>query len=60
MTNTHNIIHAGNRYEAFDEYGNFVCSGDTWNECYNELIDILVSEARAELRMENIRKAVII
>lgn len=58
MTNTHNIIHAGAHYEAIDEYGNFVCSGDTWDECYDELVDILVSEARAKLHMENIRGAV--
>ena len=33
-------------------------SGDTWDECYNDLVDMLVAEARAENCMENIRERV--
>ena len=45
-------------YEAYDSNGNFVLSGDTWGECYNDLVDTLVEEARAENCMENIREQV--
>lgn len=60
LTNTHRIIHINGHYEAYDDNGNFVCSGDTWNECYNDLIDMLVAEARAEMRMENIREETLV
>lgn len=58
MDNTHRIVQVRGHYEVHDSNGNFVLSGDTWGECYNDLVDMLVAEARAENRMENIREKV--
>ena len=58
MDNTHRIVQVKGHYEVHDSNGNFVLSGDTWDECYNDLVDMLVAEARAENRMENIREKV--
>ena len=60
MSGTHQIIQVKGHYEAYDEDGNFMLSGDTYEECYNDLIDMIVAEAREEIRMENIREAVAI
>ena len=57
MDNTHRIVQVKGHYEVHDSNGNFVLSGDTWDECYNDMVDMLVAEARAENRMENIREA---
>ena len=54
MDNTHRIVQVRGHYEAHDGNGNFVLSGDTWNECYNDLVDMLVAEAKTEIRAENI------
>lgn len=58
MDNTHRIVAVKGHYEVHDSNGNFVLSGDTWDECYNDLVDMLVAEARAESCMENIRERV--
>ena len=58
MSNTHKIEYVKGHYEVHDGNGKFVLSGDTWNECYNDLVDMLVEEARAGIEMENIREAV--
>lgn len=58
MDNTHRIVQVKGHYEVHDSNGNFVLSGDTWDECYNDLVDMLVAEARAGNRMENIRERV--
>ena len=58
MSNTHQIIQTKGHYEAYDECGNFVLSGDTYEECYNDLIDMIVAEVREGVCMENIREAV--
>lgn len=58
MDNTHRIVQVKGHYEVHDSNGNFVLSGDTWDECYNDLLDMLVAEARTENRMENIREKV--
>ena len=58
MSNTHKIEYVKGHYEVHDGNGNFVLSGDTWDECYNDLVAMLVAEAKAENRMENIREAV--
>ena len=58
MDNTHRIVQVKGHYEVHDSNGNFVLSGDTWDECYNDLVEMLVAEARAENRMENIREQV--
>lgn len=58
MNNTHRIVQVKGHYEVHDSNGNFVLSGDTWDECYNDLVDMLVVETRAEIRMENIREKV--
>ena len=54
MDNTHRIVQVRGHYEVHDNNGNFVLSGDTWDECYNDLVDMLVADAR----MENIREQV--
>lgn len=58
MDNTHRIVQIRGHYEVHDSNGIFVLSGDTWDECYNDLVDMLVAEARAENRMGNIREQV--
>lgn len=58
MDNTHRIVQVRGHYEVHDSNGNFVLSGDTWDECYNDLVDMLVEEAKDEIRMENIREKV--
>ena len=58
MDNTYKIIPVNGHYEAYNSFGEFVTSGDTHKECEDELIDMLVAEARAENRMENIREKV--
>ena len=58
MDNTHRIVQVKGHYEVHDSNGNFVLSGDTYEECYNDLVDILVASAKAEIRMENIGEQV--
>lgn len=58
MDNTHRIVRVKGHYEAYDSDGNFVLSGDTWDDCYNDLVDMLAVEAKAEIRTENIREKV--
>lgn len=58
MDNTHRIVQVRGHYEVYDSNGNFVLSGDTWDECYNDLVEMFVAEAKAENRMENIREKV--
>ncbi len=55
MDNTHRIVQVKGHYEVHDSNGKFVFSGDTWDECYNDLVDMLVEEARAGIEMGNIR-----
>ena len=54
MDNTHRIIAVNGHYEAYNNYGDFVTSGDTYKECEDDLIEMLVENAR----MENIREKV--
>ena len=54
MDNTHRIVQVKGHYEAYDSDGNFVLSCDTWDECYNDLAEMLVAEVRAK----NIREEV--
>jgi len=58
MDNTHRIVQVRGHYEVHDSNGNFVLSGDTWDECYNDLVEMLVADARTENCMENIREKV--
>ena len=58
MDNTHRIVQVKGHYEVHDSNGNFVLSGDTWDECYNDLVEMLVAEVKAENSMENIREKV--
>ena len=58
MDNTHRIVQVKGHYEVHDSNGNFVLSGDTWDECYNDLVDMLVAEVKTEISMENIRERV--
>ncbi len=34
------IIYVNGHYEVRDERNNFILSGDTWEECYNDLCEI--------------------
>ena len=58
MDNTHRIVQVKGHYEVHDSNGNLVLRGDTWDESYNDLIEMLVAEARTENHMENIRERV--
>lgn len=58
MINTHRIIQNKGHYEIYDDNGNFVSSGDTWEECYNDLIEMIVLRAREDIKMEEVREAV--
>ena len=58
MSDTHKIEYVNGHWEVKDEYGNFVLSGDTWDECYNDLVNLLVAEAKSEICMGNIREKV--
>ena len=60
MTGAHQIIQVKGHYEAYDDSGNFVSSGDTYEECYNDLIEMVVSEARAGVHMGSIKEVVAI
>ena len=54
MDNTHRIIAVNGHYEAYNSFGGFVTSGDTYKECENDLIEMLVEDSR----MGNIREKV--
>ena len=56
MSDTHKIEYVNGHWEVKDKCGNFVLSGDTYNECYNDLLEMFVEEARAGIEMENIRE----
>ena len=53
MDNTHKIVPVRGHYEVYDSTGNFVLSGDTYNECYNDLIEMIVSDVKKDIQMEN-------
>lgn len=52
MSNKHQIIKVHGHYEAYDEFGNFVCSGDNYNECEQDLIDYIVSMTKERIKEE--------
>ena len=58
MDNTHRIVQVKGHYEVHDSNGNFVLSGDTYNECYNDLIEMIVSDVKKDIQMENTRREV--
>ena len=58
MVNTHRIVQVKGHYEIYDNNGNFVSSGDTWDECYNDLMEELVTEAKESVMMIDVREAV--
>ena len=58
LNDTHKIEYVNGHWEVKDECGNFVLSGDTYNECYNDLLEMLAEVARAGLEMGNIREKV--
>ena len=58
MSDAHKIVAVNGHYEAYDSNENFIVSGDTYNECYNDLLEMLVEEARTGIEMENIREKV--
>ena len=60
MSSTYRIIQVKGHYEVYDDSENFVLSGDTYDECHNDLMEMIVLEAENNIRMENIRRAVAI
>lgn len=46
MDNTHKIIQVKDHYEAYNSRGEFVTSGDTYKECEEELIEMIVEEEK--------------
>ena len=58
MGSTHRIVQNKGHYEVYDDNGKFISSGDTWDECYNDLLEMMVEDARHNIRMERIRKVV--
>lgn len=58
MGNTHRIVQNKGHYEIYDDAGRFVSSGDTWEECYNDLTEMIVADAKQSVKMESIREAV--
>ena len=52
MDNTHKIVPVRGHYEVYDSKGNFVLSGDTYNDCYNYLIEMIVSDVKKDIQME--------
>lgn len=46
MIGTYSIVPVKGHYEAYSEDGKFVLSGDTWDECYLELKEIIVTESK--------------
>lgn len=54
MDNTYKIERVKNHYEVHDINGNFILSGDTWDECYDDMVEMFVTDAR----METIREQV--
>lgn len=48
MSDTHKIVWVRGHYELQDSAGNLLSSGDTWNECYNDLIEMLTEHAQME------------
>ena len=54
MDNTHRIIPVNGHYEAYNSFGEFVTSGDTYKECYDALIEMIVEDTK----MKNIREQV--
>lgn len=60
MGNTHKIVRVNGHYELYDGAGNFVQSGDTWEECYKDLLEMIVIDAKYDFSEENIREAIAI
>lgn len=58
MSSTHRIISNKGHYEAYDDNGNFVSSGDTWEECYNDLKEIIMADVRQNIHREIMNEAV--
>ena len=45
MDSTHSIDQVKGHYEVHDSKGNFILSGDTYRECYNDLVEMLLAES---------------
>ena len=52
MDETYRIVQNKGHYEVYDENGKFVSSGDTWDECYNELLEMFLADAKENIREE--------
>lgn len=47
MDNTYRIVQVNGHYEAYNSHVEFLVSGDTREECEQDLLDIIFSEAKA-------------
>jgi hypothetical protein len=46
------IISVREHYEAFTLTGQFIVSGDTWADCYNNLVEVLYENALKQILQE--------
>ena len=53
MIGKHTIVNNNGHYDAYDDNGNFLLSGDTFSECEADLIEYIVNEAKINLRFTN-------
>lgn len=40
------IVRVREHYEAYTSQGDFICSGDTFEECSKELLDLIKAEIK--------------
>lgn len=50
VNGTQHIVKADQHFVAIDEYGKFLCSGDTIRECEDELIEMIKAECAASTK----------
>ena len=49
MENLYKIEQVKGHYEVYESDGKLVLSGDTWEECCNDLVELLVLSAKSNL-----------
>lgn len=38
------IIPVDNHFEAYSEYGQYLCQGDTWDDCAEKVVNMIKQE----------------
>jgi hypothetical protein len=54
MENTYRIVPVRGHYEVYDNNGVFVVSGDTIDECVDDLTEIIAAQTRVEIKHKEI------